>query len=52
MNQEQAEAIAAALNGETWQSGGDTWLALIRRDDGRIIVISDDAMNGRICHAQ
>lgn len=42
MNEEQANAVATALGGETWQSGGDIWLVLIHRADGRLVVISDE----------
>jgi hypothetical protein len=42
MNEDQANAIAEALGGETWQSGGDLWLELIHRPDGRLVVISDE----------
>jgi hypothetical protein len=44
MNEQQAEAIASALGGETWQSGGDIWLVVLRRNDGRIVVLSDDVI--------
>jgi hypothetical protein len=44
MNEEQANAIAAALGGEAWQSGGDIWLVLVHRQDGHLIVISDEVI--------
>jgi hypothetical protein len=44
MNEQQAQAIADALGGETWQSGGDIWLVILRRDDGKLAVISDDVV--------
>ncbi len=44
MNEDQANAIAEALGGETWQSGGDLWLVLIHRPDGRLVVISDEVV--------
>lgn len=44
MNEAQATAIADALGGETWQSGGDIWIVLMRRDDGKVVVISGDAV--------
>jgi hypothetical protein len=44
MNEDQADAVAAALGGESWQSGGDIWLVVIRRQDGRVVVISDEAV--------
>ena len=44
MNEEKAEATAAALGGETWHSGGGIWLVLIRRKDGKLVVVSDEAV--------
>ena len=44
MNENQALQIAEALGGDTWQSGGDIWLVTIRRNDGKIVVISDDSI--------
>jgi len=41
MDEKQANAVAEALGGETWQSGGDIWLVLLRRSDGRLVVLSD-----------
>jgi hypothetical protein len=42
MDEEKATALAKLLGGETWQSGGDIWLVLIHRSDGKIVVISDE----------
>ena len=44
MEEEQATAIAEALGGEAWQSGGDIWLVLVHRRDGHLVVISDEIM--------
>jgi hypothetical protein len=44
MNKQQAQAIADSLGGETWQSGGDIWLVTLRRNDGKLVVISDDVI--------
>ena len=44
MNERQAQAIADALGAETWQSGGDIWLVTLHRNDGKVVVISDDAI--------
>jgi len=44
MDESQAEQIAEALSGETWQSGGDIWLVLLRRTDGKLSVISDEVV--------
>lgn len=44
MNESQATAVAEALSGEAWQSGGDIWLVLLRRTDGKLTVISDEVI--------
>ena len=44
MNEEQAKAVAEALGGEEWQSGGGIWLVVLRKQGGRIVAISDDAV--------
>ena len=44
MTETEAEAIAAALGGRTWNSGGGVWLVLFDRLDGKLIVLSDDAI--------
>jgi len=44
VDEEQATAIADALHGEAWQSGGDIWLVLVHRQDGHLVVISDEAI--------
>lgn len=44
MDENQANAVAEALGGETWQSGGDIWLVVFRRSDGRVVVISDEVV--------
>ena len=44
MDENQADAVAEALGGETWQSGGDIWLVLLRRGDGGLVVISDEVV--------
>jgi hypothetical protein len=44
MNESQAEQVAEALSGEVWQSGGDIWLVLLRKTDGKLVVISDEAV--------
>ena len=44
MNEEQAEKIAEVLGGSTWQSGGDIWLVLFERNDGKLVVLSDEAI--------
>ena len=44
MNEQQATAIADALGGEAWQSGGGMWVVTINRSDGKLIGITDDAI--------
>lgn len=44
MNESQAEQVAEALSGETWQSGGGICLVFVRRPDGKLTVISDDVI--------
>lgn len=45
LNEKTAEQIAKALGGEAWQSGGGIWLVLLRRNDGHLVVISEDAVD-------
>ena len=42
MNERQANAVADALHGTAWQSGGDIWLVMIPNHEGELIVITDD----------
>ena len=42
MDEEKAEALVKLLGGETWQSGGNLWLVILRRADGKIVAISDE----------
>lgn len=44
MNEAQAESVAKALRGETWQSGGGIWLVTFQRADGKVIVMSDEVV--------
>jgi hypothetical protein len=44
MDEKQAEAVAQTLGGVPWNSGGDIWLVLCERSDGRLTVISDEAV--------
>ena len=41
MDEEKAEALAKLLGGETWQSGGNLWLVILKRSDGKVVAISD-----------
>ena len=42
MDEDKAEMLAKVLGGETWQSGGDIWLVILKRADGKIVAISDE----------
>lgn len=44
MKEENAMAVADALGGETWQSGGGIWLVLKRTANGRVISFSDEVV--------
>lgn len=44
MDEEKAKALAELLGGEPWHSGGDIWLAVIRRGDGKVVAISDEVV--------
>ena len=44
MNEMQATKIAEILGGPAWQSGGDIWLVLFERSDGKVVALSDDVV--------
>ena len=44
MDEAKATALAELLGGETWQSGGDIWLVILRRSDGKVVAISDEVV--------
>ena len=44
LNEATTPQVAEVLGGEAWQSGGGIWLVLLRRQDGRLVVLSDDAI--------
>ncbi len=44
MNEEQAKKVASVLGGEVWQSGGGIWLVLLRQGNGKLVVVSDEAV--------
>ena len=48
MDEEKAGALAKLLGGETWQSGGDMWLVIIRRSDGKVVTISNEVVTAYI----
>jgi len=44
VDEDAAVAVAEALGGQAWQSGGGIWLVRIERTDGRLVIVSDDAV--------
>ncbi len=44
MTQRQAIAVAEAIGGDPWQSGGGIWLVVRKRPDGRLVIMSDDCV--------
>lgn len=42
VNEEWATGLAALIGGEAHQSGGNIWVVLFERPDGRFIVVGDD----------
>ncbi len=44
MDEKQADMVADALGGQAWQSGGGIWLVLLRQGNGKLVVISDEAV--------
>jgi hypothetical protein len=44
MTEEQAEVIADAFGGQSWQSGGGIYVVKIWRSDGRLVVIGDECV--------
>lgn len=44
MDREKAENLAKQIGGWAWMSGGDVWLAVLERQDGRAVVFSDECV--------
>src|ERR1051325_6336430 len=42
MDEKTAKALAEAIGGEEWQSGGGIYVVAIRKPSGAVVVISDD----------
>jgi hypothetical protein len=42
--EDAAKAVATALGGAAWQSGGGIWLTVITRTDGHLVVVSGDVV--------
>ena len=44
MDERGAEAVARAIDGRTWNSGGGIWLVLKDRSDGKLVAITDESV--------
>ena len=44
MKEDQAKAVAEALRGSAWNSGGGIWLVRMDRHDGSLVIISDEVI--------
>ena len=44
MDEEAAEAVANALGGDSWNSGGGIWLVIFKKPDGSLVVVSDEVV--------
>lgn len=44
MTESNAIAVASALGGEAWHSGGGIWLVRMVKRTGRVILISDESI--------
>lgn len=44
MDEEKAKAVAVFFNGEAWKTGGGQWVVLLKRGDGKLVVMGDEAI--------
>lgn len=44
MNEQEAQSITEAIGGSAWNSGGGIYLVRIKRQDGHLVVISDEVV--------
>ena len=44
MDEEKAKALALFFGGEAWRSGGPLWTVLVKRADGSLVVIDEEAV--------
>lgn len=42
MDQQRADQLSKILGGDVWQSGGGIFLIIIKRQDGKLVVFSDE----------
>jgi hypothetical protein len=45
MDEGHANVVAKALGGLAWQPGGGEWVVLFERIDGKVVVVSDEAVH-------
>jgi hypothetical protein len=45
VNEEWARSLARLIGGDPYQSGGNIWVVLFRRPDGRFVVIGEDGVD-------
>ena len=44
MDEQEAQAVAQALGGRTWNSGGEIWLVVFDRSDGKAVALSEEVV--------
>ncbi|MFC2076822.1 hypothetical protein ACFLT7_07050 [candidate division KSB1 bacterium] len=44
MDEESAQSVAEAIGGDPWNSGGNIWLVLCNRSDGKLVVVTNEAV--------
>ena len=44
MDEQEAQAVAQALGGRTWNSGGEIWLVVFDRSDGKAVGLSEEVV--------
>ena len=44
MTESEAQAVAAVVSGNVWDSGGGIQLVVIERSDGRVVAVSDEVV--------
>ena len=49
MTEKDCKAIAKIVEGEPWQSGGNVWVVVIRRDNGSLVMMSDECVSDYKC---
>ena len=44
MDEQEAQAVAHALGDRTWNSGGEIWLVVFDRSDGKVLALSEEVV--------